>query len=147
MKFMRKCTRYSYLAASCSPKCFQENKKTPFKTIWCKTTKQYPHAMCFKLEKVVSSLTHVSSRTNSSAPFPFFWTHPKMARLFHGSRPPPDLWFYKCPDFLISIFKKFLLQLIDSVLSIFVVQRRDPATHIQTCFFSHYPPSCSITSD
>ena len=43
----------------------------------------------------------------------------------------------------------FLLQLIDNVLSISAVQQSDSVICIytHTLFFSHYLPSCSITSD
>ena len=34
-----------------------------------------------------------------------------------------------------------------SVLSISTTQQCDPVIHIYSYFFSHYPPSCSITSD
>ena len=44
-------------------------------------------------------------------------------------------------------FLSFLLQLIYSILSITAIQQSDPGLHIDTFFFSHYPPSCSTTSD
>ena len=33
-----------------------------------------------------------------------------------------------------------------NVLSISAVQKSDPVIHVYTFFFSHYPPSCSITT-
>ena len=45
----------------------------------------------------------------------------------------------------MSFFKKLLLSLIYNVLSISAVQQSDPDIHLYTAFFSHYPPSCSIT--
>ena len=55
--------------------------------------------------------------------------------------------------FLLKFFYYFLLQLIYNDLSIFAVYPSDPViyTYIYTpsltFFFSHYPPSCSFTSD
>ena len=46
-----------------------------------------------------------------------------------------------------SNLKNFLLQLIYGVLSISAIQQSNPAIHIYAFFFSHYSPSCSITSD
>ena len=49
--------------------------------------------------------------------------------------------------FYFYLFYLFLLQLIYNVLSISTVQQSDPVMHIYTLYFSHYPPSCSITND
>ena len=58
-------------------------------------------------------------------------------------------WVKKPGDMktFIMFLKMFLLQLIYSVLSVSAVQQSDPVTHVYTVFFSHYLPSCSITSD
>ena len=62
-----------------------------------------------------------------------------------------------CTMQYVLLKKIFLLQLIYLVLSISAIQQRDPVIHtyvhiymcvrMYTFFFSHDPPSCSITSD
>ena len=56
------------------------------------------------------------------------------------------LSFLHCTFFLnLILYFKFLLQLIYNVFSISAVQQGDPVIQIHIFFFSHYPPSCSIT--